>query len=274
MPRALRETPPRARRSDHQLTRRRILDAARRLMGEQGPESLTVSGVARAAQINRTTAYQHFRTRDELVGAVMAEVSREVGELYRAYSAGEESPLEELPIQYADFAVWQRAWLQGEALEQKLEYWRRQLAGIEDLALPTDRPRPARPLGYTMPIVMNYVATEHDFGLYFRQEGDAQLLVGLHTEDLEALPDEEVIAELTAVKGFGRWTAEMFLMFRLHRSDVLPVGDLGIVSAVQRLYGLRKRPDAKRLLKLGESWRPYRSVACWYLWQSLKLEIA
>jgi DNA-3-methyladenine glycosylase II len=92
-------------------------------------------------------------------------------------------------------------------------------------------------------------------------------------DDLDTLEDEEVIARLVAVKGFGRWTAEMFLMFRLHRPDVLPVGDLGIVNAVQRLYGLRKRPDSKRLMKLGEPWRPYRSVACWYLWQSLRMEI-
>jgi DNA-3-methyladenine glycosylase II len=92
-------------------------------------------------------------------------------------------------------------------------------------------------------------------------------------DDLGALDDEEVIARLVAVKGFGRWTAEMFLMFRLHRPDVLPVGDLGIVNAVQKLYGLRKRPDPKRLVKLGEPWRPYRSVACWYLWQSLRIEI-
>jgi DNA-3-methyladenine glycosylase II len=92
-------------------------------------------------------------------------------------------------------------------------------------------------------------------------------------DDLETLDDEEVIARLVAVKGFGRWTAEMFLMFRLHRPDVLPVGDLGIVNAVQRLYGLRKRPDPKRLMKLGEPWRPYRSVACWYLWQSLRIQI-
>jgi len=70
---------------------------------------------------------------------------REVGALYRAYLAGEESPLEELPIQYADFAVWQREWLKGEALERELEYWRRQLAGTENLQLPTDRPRPAAP---------------------------------------------------------------------------------------------------------------------------------
>ena len=78
-----------------------------------------------------------------------------------------------------------------------------------------------------------------------------------------------MIERLTAVKGFGRWTAEMFLMFRLHRPDVLPAGDLGIVTAIQRLYRLRKRPDAKRVLKIGEAWRPYRSVASWYLWQTL-----
>jgi DNA-3-methyladenine glycosylase II len=92
----------------------------------------------------------------------------------------------------------------------------------------------------------------------------------LALDELETLEDEQVIERLTSVKGFGRWTAEMFLMFRLHRPDVLPVGDLGIVNAVQRLYRLRRRPDAKRILKIGEPWRPYRSVACWYLWQSLK----
>ena len=94
----------------------------------------------------------------------------------------------------------------------------------------------------------------------------------LRLEELDNLPDEIVIERLTAVKGFGRWTAEMFLMFRLHRPDVLPVGDLGIVNAVGKLYGLRTPPDAKRLLKIGDMWRPYRSVACWYLWQSLRLE--
>jgi DNA-3-methyladenine glycosylase II len=86
---------------------------------------------------------------------------------------------------------------------------------------------------------------------------------------LHDLSDEDVIAALTMVKGIGRWTAEMFLMFRLHRPDVLPVGDLGIVRAVQRAYGLRKAPTPERLLRLGEPWRPYRSIACWYLWASL-----
>lgn len=92
----------------------------------------------------------------------------------------------------------------------------------------------------------------------------------LRLEDLDNLPDALVIERLTEVQGFGQWTAEMFLMFRLHRPDVLPVGDLGIVNAVRQLYGLRKQPDPKRLQKMGETWRPYRSVACWYLWQSLK----
>jgi DNA-3-methyladenine glycosylase II len=96
----------------------------------------------------------------------------------------------------------------------------------------------------------------------------------LRLEELDDLPDEVVIVRLTEVKGFGRWTAEMFLMFRLHRPDVLPVGDLGIVNAVRKLYGLRKQPDPKRLLKMGELWRPYRSVASWYLWQSLKPQLS
>lgn len=87
---------------------------------------------------------------------------------------------------------------------------------------------------------------------------------------LDAMPDDEVIAALTQVKGIGRWTADMFLMFRLHRPDVLPVGDLGIVKAVQKAYRLRKAPTPERLTRIGESWRPYRSIACWYLWASLK----
>jgi DNA-3-methyladenine glycosylase II len=94
----------------------------------------------------------------------------------------------------------------------------------------------------------------------------------LNLDELDELPDEDVIERLTAVKGFGRWTAEMFLMFRLHRPDVLPAGDLGIMNAIQRLYRLRKRPEPKRILKIGEAWRPYRSVASWYLWQTLRNE--
>jgi DNA-3-methyladenine glycosylase II len=91
----------------------------------------------------------------------------------------------------------------------------------------------------------------------------------LPLDALDHMTDDEVIETLTQVKGIGRWTAEMFLMFRLHRPDVLPLGDLGIIKAVQRVYRLRKVPSPAPLLRLGESWRPYRSVACWYLWASL-----
>jgi DNA-3-methyladenine glycosylase II len=94
----------------------------------------------------------------------------------------------------------------------------------------------------------------------------------LKLEELDTLADEDVIDRLTTVKGFGRWTAEMFLMFRLHRPDVLPVGDLGIRNAIQRLYRLRKPPNPKRMLEIGEAWRPYRSVACWYLWRTLSFQ--
>jgi DNA-3-methyladenine glycosylase II len=95
------------------------------------------------------------------------------------------------------------------------------------------------------------------------ESGDVRL------DEVETLDDEDVIAALTRVKGIGRWTAEMFLMFRLHRPDVLPISDLGVVTAVQKAYGLRKRPTADRLRRLAEAWKPYRSIACWYLWRSL-----
>lgn len=88
-------------------------------------------------------------------------------------------------------------------------------------------------------------------------------------DDVDAMTDEEVIVALTQVKGVGRWTAEMFLIFRLQRPDVLPVGDLGIATAVQRAYGLRKPPKPDKLRKIGEAWKPYRSIASWYLWRSL-----
>lgn len=90
--------------------------------------------------------------------------------------------------------------------------------------------------------------------------------------DLDAMADEEVIATLTKIKGIGQWTAEMFLIFRLLRPDVLPVHDLGIRNAIQRAYRLRKHPKPERILRIGEAWRPYRSVASWYLWRSLDNE--
>jgi DNA-3-methyladenine glycosylase II len=87
---------------------------------------------------------------------------------------------------------------------------------------------------------------------------------------LRELPDEEVSAQLTAVKGVGQWTADMFLMFNLGRPDVLPVGDLGIRNAMKRLYDLPEKPATADYVRIGEPWRPYRSLASLYLWTALR----
>ncbi len=92
--------------------------------------------------------------------------------------------------------------------------------------------------------------------------------------DFASLPsqsDDEVIAHLTRVKGIGVWSAQMFLMFALKRRDVLPTTDYGILSAVRKAYGIKKLPKARTVTRLAEKWRPYRSVACWYLWRSLDM---
>jgi DNA-3-methyladenine glycosylase II len=94
----------------------------------------------------------------------------------------------------------------------------------------------------------------------------------LELDRLTELPDEEVSEQLTAVKGLGQWTADMFLIFHLRRPDVLPVGDLGIRRAVERAYGLPDIPDAAQVLEIGEQWRPHRSLASLYLWRSLDNE--
>lgn len=88
---------------------------------------------------------------------------------------------------------------------------------------------------------------------------------------LERMSDEEVLSTLTAIKGIGRWTAEIFMMFRLGRLDLLPVDDLGLLEGARVLYGLPERPTADRLLGIGEPWRPYRSVGSWYLWQAKRM---
>ena len=93
---------------------------------------------------------------------------------------------------------------------------------------------------------------------------------GLKLRAIGRLQDEAVIEALTEVKGIGRWTVEMFLIFRLGRLDVLPVHDYGIRKAMQRAYRLRKLPTPDRMRQLAEPWRPYRTVACWYLWRSLE----
>lgn len=92
---------------------------------------------------------------------------------------------------------------------------------------------------------------------------------GLDIPRLHELPDEEIITTLSVVKGIGRWTAQMFLIFRLGRPDVLPELDLGVRKGARLTYRMRTLPSVKRLVKLGQRWAPYRSFASWYLWRAL-----
>lgn len=89
-------------------------------------------------------------------------------------------------------------------------------------------------------------------------------------ENLDSLSDDEVIEQLTAVKGVGVWTAHMFLMFALRRTDVLPTGDLGVRMAIRKAYDLPELPKPAEIEALAQAWRPYCSVASWYLWRSLE----
>jgi DNA-3-methyladenine glycosylase II len=93
----------------------------------------------------------------------------------------------------------------------------------------------------------------------------------LDLAQLEHLGDEEVIEKLVEVKGIGRWTAEMILIFSLSRPDVLPVDDLGFVEGVREAYGLAERPTRKEMQARGEQWRPYRTFATWYMWGMRRL---
>jgi len=91
-------------------------------------------------------------------------------------------------------------------------------------------------------------------------------------ERFSQLSDEEVIRQLTQIKGIGRWTAHMFLMFSLRRPNVLPTGDLGIQMAIRKHYRKRKLPKPAQMEKIARAWEPYRSVACWYLWRSMDMQ--
>jgi DNA-3-methyladenine glycosylase II len=96
----------------------------------------------------------------------------------------------------------------------------------------------------------------------------------LPMDSLGDMDDQAVIDALVQVRGIGVWTAQMFLMFRLGRPDVLPVLDLGVRKGAQRIYRMRKLPDAARLEKVAKAWKPWRSVASWYCWRVLDLENA
>jgi DNA-3-methyladenine glycosylase II len=106
--------------------------------------------------------------------------------------------------------------------------------------------------------------------LYIRDLARKTLKGHLKFETLHAMPDQEVIEHLTQVKGIGVWTAHMFLIFALRRPDILATGDLGVRVAIRKAYELEELPHPKQVEELALAWRPYSSVAVWYLWRSLE----
>lgn len=108
---------------------------------------------------------------------------------------------------------------------------------------------------------------------YLRDLSDKTRNGTLNFADLPRMSDDDVIDHLTQVKGIGVWSAQMFLMFALHRPDVMPTADFGLNNAIRRAYRKRAMPKPKQVLRVAEPWRPYRTVASWYLWRSLDVKI-
>lgn len=106
---------------------------------------------------------------------------------------------------------------------------------------------------------------------YIKDLAQKTIESGIVFEQFDIMTDEEIITELVKIKGIGRWTAEMFLMFSMGRLDVFSYGDLGLQNAIQRLYGLKEKPTKEQAEALSEKWKPYRTLACRYLWKSLEV---
>lgn len=115
------------------------------------------------------------------------------------------------------------------------------------------------------------VGLSRNKAMYIRDLAQHVIDGAVQFDHLDALSNDEIVAELTAVKGIGEWTAHMFMMFCMGRPDVLAHGDLGIRNGIQKLYGLKKLPDAATIRRIAQknNWHPYESVACWYVWYSL-----
>lgn len=107
---------------------------------------------------------------------------------------------------------------------------------------------------------------------YIKHIAQARIAGTIDFANLHTLPDQEIIIQLTRIKGIGQWTAEMFLLFSLGRPDVFSYGDLGLRNAIKNLYNLRKEPSPARAATISRPWRPYRSLASRYLWASLSLK--
>jgi DNA-3-methyladenine glycosylase II len=203
------------------------------------------------ASPNHRKAINHLRR----VDPVMSEVIDRVGKCTLA-------PREE--------------WTHFDALVRSIVY--QQLSGK---AAATIHGRVLALIGDGAEAAQRIVATSHEdlraAGLsnakarYVRNLAEHVLDGSLPVESLHDLSDEEIIAALTQVKGIGKWSAQMFMMFRLGRPDVLPELDLGVQKGIQKAYRLRKLPTPKQVLRRGEKWAPYRTIGSWYMWRILEV---
>jgi DNA-3-methyladenine glycosylase II len=133
---------------------------------------------------------------------------------------------------------------------------------------PTGAPTPEQVLATKEDVMRSAGLSRQKIG-YLRDLAAKVVSDELPLHEVESMSDDDLIDHLVQVKGIGRWTAQMFLMFRLGRLDVLPELDLGIQNAIKRAYRKRKRPTPKDVKKIGAKWSPHSTVACWYLWRSL-----
>ncbi len=141
----------------------------------------------------------------------------------------------------------------------------RRLAGL----CPAGRLTPAAVLGLD-PAALRAAGLSRQKALYVRGLAEAFDSGMLSAAGLRRMSDEEVIAAVTRLKGVGRWTAEMLLIFCLERPDVWPIDDLGLRKAVRNFLGMKRLPAPRTMRRAGEPWRPYRTYASWYLWRSLE----
>jgi 3-methyladenine DNA glycosylase/8-oxoguanine DNA glycosylase len=134
---------------------------------------------------------------------------------------------------------------------------------------PNDTPTPELVLATSDETMRSVGMSRQKIG-YLRDLASKVASGELPLDHVHDLSDDDLIDHLVQVKGIGRWTAQMFLMFRLGRRDVLPELDLGVQNAIKRAYRKRKRPTPKDVKKIGAKWSPHSTIACWYLWRSLE----
>ncbi len=105
---------------------------------------------------------------------------------------------------------------------------------------------------------------------YIKNISSAIISNQINLKKISKKKDEEIIKDLTEIKGIGRWTAEMFLIFGLGRQDILPLGDLGLRKGIQTLYSFSENPSDENIIKIAQKWRPYRTIATWYIWRGVR----